>query len=575
MDVQPPDLRDASPTRVEARSRRPPSREVPLEIDETEPAPEYEPASHTVRSIVDRQLHRRMELFAPLVLALMLLVAATSMVLGGDPVAQRVLLATLAVGALGSASTLYRLRRGAHLEVRHLVLFGAACAFPLNGAFYYWGVLSGVLVLLPLGAFVFPVGRTRKGMFAAAAVLLLHILLSSLTILGVIEDRGLMRLNELSMPARWLSLFFADAIAVAAYFIGRNSEMHAEHALRDLDRAARDVAQRGELLAEARFDLARALRAGRAGRFTGQSLGGYTLGMVLGRGAMGEVYEGTSPSGEPCAVKLLHLHLVSDRNHYARFVREARIASSLQVPNVVRVIEASDENAVLPYLVMERLSGVDLGAHLGQVIKLEPSAVMELLRQIAAGLDAAHAVGIVHRDLKPQNIFRAQVGDHVVWKVLDFGVSKLLDQNATLSQGVVVGTPSYMAPEQARGDAVDGRADFYSLALIVYRALTGRPAFLVRDVHALLAVALTRMPPRPSDVVKAPAEVDDVIALAISKDPSDRFPTAIAFADALEHAFAGRIDPELRRRAQEVLARWPWDDPARAAADLRSSDGAP
>ncbi|MFT3921300.1 MAG: hypothetical protein QM778_02070 [Myxococcales bacterium] len=128
---------------------------------------------------------------------------------------------------------------------------------------------------------------------------------------------------------------------------------------------------------------------------------------------------------------------------------------------------------------------------------------------------------------------------------------------------MVVGTPQYMAPEQARGDAVDARADFYSLALITYRALTGRPAFIVSDVHTLLAVVSLRMPPRPSDMVAIPTEVDDVIAVAMSKEPRDRFPSARAFADALELAFQGRIDPELRKRAQDVLARWPWDDPAR------------
>jgi serine/threonine-protein kinase len=280
---------------------------------------------------------------------------------------------------------------------------------------------------------------------------------------------------------------------------------------------------------------------------------------------MGEVYEATGPEGQPCAIKLLHLHLVSDRNHYARFVREARLAASLHVPNVVRGLEASDENAVLPYLVMERLTGMDLAAHLAQVPKVPPREVLELVRQLGRGLDAAHAAGIVHRDLKPQNVFRAEEAGQISWKVLDFGVSKLLEQSGTLSQGVVVGTPQYMAPEQARGEAVDHRVDLYSLALIAYRALTGRPAFVVNDVRALLVLASSRMPPRPSDEVTVPREVDDVVAVAMSKDPADRFENGAAFTQALAEALEGRIQTELRVRAQKVLARWPWDDPAREA----------
>jgi serine/threonine protein kinase len=152
-----------------------------------------------------------------------------------------------------------------------------------------------------------------------------------------------------------------------------------------------------------------------------------------------------------------------------------------------------------------------------------------------------------------------------VWKVLDFGVSKLLEQNSTMSMGVVVGTPQYMAPEQARGDPVDARADLYSLALITYRALTGRPPFVVSDIRALLAVGASRMPPRPSAIAAIPKELDDVLAVGMSKDPAVRFPTAHALFEALRLAASGDLDRDVRARAQSVLKRWPWDDLTRGA----------
>ncbi len=556
---------DAENTRADLPSKRPRAVTHASETRRSLPHAPTELVSPAVQAIVARELHRRIQLFAGFVLLLIAVVACASLMLGGDPFARLLMQVAMVAGACAALWIRVRLRKRPRVETYDLVVFGMACAITLNSAFYYWGVLSGVLVLMPLGAFVFPVGKTRWGLAAAAAFLSSHFLLTCLTITGVLADRGLIRPMLLTEGGQWLSLFFADGVAVASYFIGRQTQFSAERALLDIDRATRAVAQRGELLAEARNDLAQALHAGRAGRFTGQRIGDYTLGVVLGRGAMGEVYEGARTGAAPCAVKLLHLHLVSDRDHYARFVREARIAASLDVPNVVRVIEASDENAVLPYLVMERLEGQDLGAYLKQVERISKREAVELVRQVARGLDAAHAAGIVHRDLKPQNLFRAIVGSRVVWKVLDFGVSKLLESSGTLSEGVVVGTPQYMAPEQARGHLVDRRADFYSLGLIMYRALTGRPAFIVSDVRALLAVAAERMPPRPSAVAPLPSEVDDVMAVAISKDPRDRFESAAAFADALEAALASQPNQELEQRACAVLAQWPWGDPAREA----------
>jgi hypothetical protein len=581
-----PDLAAPSAqTRVDGRSRRssrppdPPSRE-PSAARKLDSLPQLsqadtEPMPGTVEEVVDRDMHRRMEAFVPFTLVLIFIVAISSFLLGGDVFARNVMLSAMTPSFGIATWMLWTLRQKTWVATRELVVFGAACAISLCAACYYWGVLSGALVLLPVGAFVFPVVASRSGMVAAASFMLAHAVLAVLTISGTIADRGLIRPSGMTEAGQYLSLFLVDVVAIAAYLIGRETQFSAQRALLDLEKAARDVAHRDDLLAEARADLKQALRAGRAGRFTGQTIGGMRLGTVLGRGAMGEVYEANLDDGQPCAVKLLHPQLVADRSYYARFVREAQIAASLSVPNVVRVLGTSDEDAVLPFLVMERLSGKDLAQYLQEVSRMPVVEVLDMVAQVGRGLDAAHAAGIVHRDLKPQNVFRAEQGGRpVVWKVLDFGVSKLLEHTGTLSAGVVVGTPQYMAPEQARGDKVDGRADLYALALLAYRALTGRPPFVVGDVRALLAIASVRMPPRPSIIAPIPRELDEVLAVGMSKEPGDRFRTAQAFHDALAAAAGGVLEREVRQRAQAVLKRWPWDDPTRGE-DLTKSDEQP
>jgi serine/threonine-protein kinase len=206
---------------------------------------------------------------------------------------------------------------------------------------------------------------------------------------------------------------------------------------------------------------------------------------------------------------------------------------------------------------MERLVGTDLG----ELLKTKPvrdlDEVVEITRAVAAGLDAAHAAGIVHRDLKPSNVFAA-VGDDdaITWKVLDFGVSKIRGE-ATLTRAHVVGTPSYMAPEQARGDAVDARADIYALGVMIYRLLTGRPVVTPRDAPAMMLDVVFRMPARPSDFIAITAEVEAVLAIALAKRPADRFANIRELADALADA-ASRPMPELVARGAVLLARTPW-----------------
>jgi serine/threonine-protein kinase len=318
------------------------------------------------------------------------------------------------------------------------------------------------------------------------------------------------------------------------------------------------AAQREALLQEARMDLDRALAIDAAGRFTDHTFGAYRLGHVIGRGGMGEVYEAFNVhSGDVAAVKLLAKSELANPQSVERFLRELRAVKNLTSPHVVRVLATSDEQDDIPYLVMERLRGHDLAHHLRSG-RMSPVALDDLLAQVGAALEEAWAKGIVHRDLKPQNLFLADGASVPLWKVLDFGVAALDDHSGTLTQGRVVGTPAYMAPEQARGERVDYRADVYALAAISYRWLTGRPVVAGKDLHNALYQTVHVMPQQPSTLAGFHSDVDAVLAIGLVKDPADRFESAAELRTALALALRGELDEATRRRGEAVIERHPW-----------------
>jgi serine/threonine-protein kinase len=167
---------------------------------------------------------------------------------------------------------------------------------------------------------------------------------------------------------------------------------------------------------------------------------------------------------------------------------------------------------------------------------------------------------VVHRDLKPQNVFRVErPGMPETWKVLDFGLSKLSDQSANLTRGQVLGTPAYMAPEQAAGAEVDARADVYAMGAIAYRAITGHPPYQGTDMMAVLLDVVSRMPPRPRAVAReVPEQVERALMIALAKDPDDRFSTAAELATGLAAAYEGKLDPKLLARATTLATKHPW-----------------
>jgi len=221
----------------------------------------------------------------------------------------------------------------------------------------------------------------------------------------------------------------------------------------------------------------------------------------------------------------------------------------------VRVLGASGAGDPIPYLVMERLHGQTLT----QLLRSSPppEQLVEMLAQVGTAIEEAWAQGIVHRDLKPHNLFLADTAEGPTWKVLDFGIAALGDHGGTLTEGHIVGTPAYMAPEQARGERIDARVDVYALAAIAYRWLTGRPVCF-GDLRASIYQVVHLMPARPGALAELAPDVDAVLAIGLAKDPAARWARISELREALSAALAGTLDPALRERASGILARQPW-----------------
>jgi serine/threonine-protein kinase len=239
------------------------------------------------------------------------------------------------------------------------------------------------------------------------------------------------------------------------------------------------------------------------------------------------------------------------------------MASQIRVPHVVEVLGTGEAPGGEPYLAMELLLGHDLAWHLRQHTRLPIEEVLVLAEHVAAGLRAAHAAGIVHRDLKPQNLFLHQpdsVADDArgTWKILDFGVGKIQGSGTTLTGFAVVGTPGYMAPEQVRGGAVTASADVFAFGAVVYRALTGHPPFGVAEVQAVFDV-VSKQPPAPTTLRRdIPRDLDYVLAIALAKEPAERFASAPELAQALRAASRQDLTPSMRARALAILRARPW-----------------
>ena len=269
----------------------------------------------------------------------------------------------------------------------------------------------------------------------------------------------------------------------------------------------------------------------------------------IDEGAMGEIFSARhAVLGHAVAVKVLIPSVSREKAAIERFLREARIAARLQHRNVVRVEDFGVAADGRPFLVMELLRGESLARRLSRAPRPTQAEVLDVVRQIADAVDAAHAAGIVHRDLKPENVFLANEHGATVVKVLDFGVAKFTDTLANAghatASNTLIGTPRYMSPEQARSlRELDGRSDVWSLGMIAYEMLTGAHPFEGEAIAELLVAILTHRIPPPSTMCPGlPAALDAWAERSLARSRYDRFSTGAELAGALADALAGKLD---------------------------------
>ena len=280
-------------------------------------------------------------------------------------------------------------------------------------------------------------------------------------------------------------------------------------------------------------------------------LGKYEISGILGKGAMGTVYDARDPIiDRRVAIKTANLpdaHDAEAQEELARFKREAQAAGRLTHPNIVGVFDYG-ETANLAYIVMEFVDGTSLKPVLEKHERFTPAETVRVMDALLAGLQYSHERGVVHRDIKPANIMLTKDGQV---KIADFGIARIESSSMTQA-GTIMGTPAYMSPEQFMGQTVDARTDIYSAGVVLYQMLTGERPF-EGSMTAIMHKALNTTPPRPSELsVTAPSGLDEVVAKAMAKRPEDRYASAAEFAKALRDFQSGAAPARAAPRPAEV-----------------------
>lgn len=268
--------------------------------------------------------------------------------------------------------------------------------------------------------------------------------------------------------------------------------------------------------------------------------GEYRLGRLLGEGGFGAVYEAEHPLlKRRAAVKVLHRVAERDSDAVQRFISEARAVNQIRSRHIIDIFSFGTLSDGRHFYVMDLLEGEPLDRYLQRARRVSVETTLQLLQPIADALDLAHAAGIIHRDLKPQNIFLSwDQSDEVTPKLLDFGMAKLLSNSPVRTvSGTPIGTPLYMAPEQARGEKVDARCDVYALGVLCYEMLVGQMPFDGESTVAILMAHLIQAPERPSEVTPdLSPEFDAPLLAMLQKDPNARPSSAGEALTALRRA---------------------------------------
>jgi serine/threonine-protein kinase len=524
--------------------------------------------SHTVARTAATELRQeeasRARAFAASALGLSAVVVLEELALDDSAAARMATLASLVVLGIVSARAWQAAADSKGYTRRIARQLGAASFFAATMATYRFGVFSPAPMLTTLAVAFFGLGEDRFVAYGFTALSgLAYAGIGSLVVAGALPDPGIVRALEASPGARYAIVLLVPLVHAATLWHARVSRRATLNAIQHSYDWYREARQREVQLDEANRDLDKLLKmnAGDPHVHVGARAGAYVLRERIGRGAMGEVYAAKhGESGGFAAVKLLHPDMQEDALLMQRFLREGEAASKLHAPNVVQIYEVGKLADGAPYLAMELLRGHDLAWHLRRRGQLSLDEVSSLVDQVAAGLEVARVAGVVHRDLKPQNLFLAQQTNALpIWKILDFGISRLTDSGGTLTKDLIVGTPGYMSPEQAGGGVTSHRSDLFSFGAVVYRALTGEPPFAAEDTPQTLYQVVYRNPIRPSALVRGlPPDVDLVLAIALAKDQSDRFDSALEMASAMKLAVRSALDPQRRLHARTLLAALPW-----------------
>ncbi len=460
-----------------------------------------------------------------------------ALAIGGDRLAQIFFWIGVSVMSVANIGLVWLAAKPERWQPKPVGILWIVATFGVLPMLYYFGPFSAVVMVPILGIIFISLGRSRWISTSIIVICVVaHLALAVPMIVGWIPDVGVMASNGVALHQKIFAEVLIIAFQFSGFALGRWARSANTTAVAELQSAMQIIGDQQQVLAEAKDDDAR-VRHADEGRWSGQQMGHWKIGHVLGRGAMGDVYEAAGPDGRSIAIKMLNARTTASPNLVERFHREMEVAARLESPHIVQVIEISPPDAPVPFLAMERLYGTDLATRLRSEPRMPSDELGVMLDQVSRGLEVARIAGVVHRDMKPHNLF---LHEGSTWKILDFGVAKLVGGEGTLTGDGVVGTPQYMAPEQASGGTVTHLADVYALGAIAYRCLTGRSPFKGKDLAELVYQVVHAPPVRPGVLGKVSRSVEDVLAVAMAKDPRRRFSSAVSFAQAFIAARRGK-----------------------------------